>query len=298
MAVANKRFLRPELVAQLRTMELRAATVVEGVLAGLHRSPFRGLSIEFAEYRRYQPGDDPKKVDWKAYARSDRYYIKEFEDETNLDAHLVIDASASMGFGSGAVTKWQYGGILAASLAYLLQQQNDAVGLVVMDETIRAEMPAKNTRAHLIELIGRLEQVQPARQTRLAEALHRVAARIKRRGMVIIISDLLDEPADVVAALRHLKFGGNDVVVFHTLDEAELNFDFSGPHHFVDPESNAMTPALAEDVRKAYLEAMNKFTAFYKEELGRVNMSYTILNTSEPLDRALLSFLGQPGRGG
>lgn len=298
MAVANKRFLRPELVAQLRTMELRAATVVEGVLAGLHRSPFRGLSIEFAEYRRYQPGDDPKKVDWKAYARSDRYYIKEFEDETNLDAHLVIDASASMSFGSGAVTKWQYGGILAASLAYLLQQQNDAVGLVVMDEAIRTEMPAKNTRAHLIELIGRLEQVQPSRQTRLAEALHRVAARIKRRGMVIIISDLLDEPADVVAALRHLKFGGNDVVVFHTLDAVELNFDFNGPHHFVDPESNAMTPALAEDVRKAYLEAISKFTAFYKEELGRVNMSYTILNTSDPLDRALLSFLGQPGRGG
>lgn len=298
MAATQQRFLQPEVVAQLATMELRAATVVEGVMSGLHRSPFHGLSIEFAEYRRYQPGDDPKKVDWKAYARSDRYYIKQFEDETNLDAWIVLDASASMNFGSRGLTKWQYAGILAASLAYLLHQQNDAAGLVVLNDVIQTELPSKNTRAHLVQLIGQLESVQPSRETRLAEILHQVASRVKRRGMVILISDLLDEPEEVVAALRHLKFGGNDIVVFQTLDTLELGFDFNGPHHFIDPETNAMVPALAEEVRESYLAAMERFTNQYREALGRVNMSYTLLNTAEPLDRALLSFLGQNGRAG
>jgi uncharacterized protein (DUF58 family) len=296
MALSNQRFLQPHLVAQLATMELRAATVVEGVMSGLHRSPFRGLSVEFAEYRRYQPGDDLRKIDWKAYARSDRYYIKECEDETNLDAHIVLDASASMGFGSNGMTKWQYGAILASSLAYVLQRQNDAVGLVVMDEAIRVEMPARNTRGQLMQAIGALERTTPARQTRLAPVLHEVAARIKRRGMVLVVSDLIDEPDDVIAALRHLQFGGNDVLVFQTMDPLELRFDFAGPHRFIDPETNGMVSALADDVKSSYLAAINGFVDRYAEEMGKTNICHTLLDTSEPLDKAILAFLGHSAR--
>jgi uncharacterized protein (DUF58 family) len=289
---SNQRFLQPQLLAQLATMQLRAATVVEGVMGGLHRSPYRGLSIEFSEYRRYQPGDEPKRIDWKAYARSDRYVVKEYEDETNLDATLILDASASMGFGSeGNVTKWQYGGILAASLAYLLQLQQDAVGLVVLDENIRIEMPPKNTRSHLIETIGQLETVEPERQTRLAEVLHRVAGKAKRRGMVILVSDLLDDPEDVLSALQHFQFSGNDVIVFHTLDPVEIGFDFEGPSVFVDPETNDTVSALAEDVKEQYLKAIRAFLENYSEQMGKTNISYVLTDTSQPLDQALLSFL-------
>ena len=296
MAVSNQRFLKPQLVAQLATMELRAATVVEGVMSGLHRSPFRGLSVEFAEYRRYQPGDDLRKVDWKAYARSDRYYIKECEDETNLDAHIVLDASASMGFGSNGMTKWQYGAILASSLAYVLQRQNDAVGLTVLDEKIRAEMPARNTRGHLMQAIGVLEHMTPGRQTRLAPILHEVAARIKRRGMVLVVSDLIDECDDVIAALRHLQFGGNDVLVFQTMDPMELRLECAGPHRFIDPETNGMVAALAEDVKTGYLDSMSHFLNRYAEEMGKTNICYTLVDTSEPLDKAILAFLGHNAR--
>lgn len=297
MAVGTReRFLRPETVAQLATMELRAATVVEGVMSGLHRSPFRGMSIEFAEYRRYQPGDDLRRVDWRAYARSDRYYIKEFEDETNLDAILVLDASASMDFGAGAMTKWQYAGTLAASLAYLLQRQQDNVGLLVLDERIRLEREARNTRGHLVRVIGDLEKTQPGRQTRLAEVLHNVAPRMKRRGMAIVISDLLDDPAEVVSALRHLQFGGRDVIVFHTLDSQELAFEFEGPTRFLDPEGDGMVSALAQDVRTEYLKALQGFLDVYQEELGKTNIAYTLVDTGKPLDRALLAFLGHHAR--
>ncbi|MBI5093879.1 MAG: DUF58 domain-containing protein [Candidatus Hydrogenedentes bacterium] len=291
MPETHQRFLQPKLLALLGKMELRAATVVEGVMAGLHRSPYRGLSIEFAEYRHYQPGDEPKRIDWKAYARSDRHYIKEFEDEVNLEARIVMDASASMSFGSNGITKWQYTGYMAASLAYLLQSQRDEIGLVVLDEDIRVEFQPKHLRGHLIRLIGAMESVTPSRETRLASVLHRVAAKLRRRGMIIVLSDLLDDPAEVIAALRHLQFGGNDVVVFHLLDPAELRFDFSGPTRFIDPETNAMVPALAEDVKGPYLDALGAFLKTYREELGKTNIAYTLIDTSEPLDRALLAFL-------
>jgi uncharacterized protein (DUF58 family) len=201
-----------------------------------------------------------------------------------------------MGFGSGGVTKWQYGGTLAASLACILQGQKDEIGLVVLDEQIRVERQPSHARGRLIRLIGELESVAPARQTRLAEVLHQVAGGIKRRGMAIVISDLLDEPEAVISALRHLQFGGNDVIVFHTLDAAELRFEFSGPTRFIDPETNRMVPALAEDVKASYLQEIGRFLDYYREELGKTNIAYTLLDTSAPLDRALLSFLSHNGR--
>lgn len=291
MSAANQRFLKPHLLARLAGMELRARTVVEGFMAGIHRSPYRGLSLEFAEYRQYQPGDDPRRLDWKAYARSDRYYVREYEDESNLSAWIVLDASASMGFGSGALSKWQYGGILAASLACLFERQKDNVGLVILDEKIRVELPPGGSRNHLTQLIGQMERTVPARGTRLAPVLHHVAGGLRRKGMVLVISDLLDEPGEVVDALRHLQFGGSDVLVFQTLDPAELGFDFTGPSLFVDPETQGVVPALAEEVRAGYLEAMGNFVHAYAEQLGRINIQHTVVNTGRPLDEALLAFL-------
>ena len=293
MAVSNQRFIRPELLARLANMELRVRTVVEGMMSGLHRSPFRGLSIEFAEYRRYQPGDEPSKIDWRVFARSDRYYIKEFEDETSLEATIILDASASMGFGSGAMTKWQYAGILAASLAYVLQRQNDATGLIVLDEEIRLEIPPRGTRGHLVHLIGELESTIPARQTGLAKALHDAAAKIKRRGLVIVISDLLDEPDEVISGLQHLCFNGNEVIVLHTMDPAEISFQFEGPVVFTDPETRAQVTTLAEQVKPGYLEEIGRFFDRYSEEMGKSNIAYTLVNTEEALDRALLALLGE-----
>lgn len=294
MPAAKERFLKPRLLTQLATMELRAQTVVEGFMSGLHRSPFRGLSIEFAEYRQYQPGDEPRRIDWKTYARSDRFYVKEFEEETNLDAWIILDASASMGFGTSGLSKWQYGGILAASLAYLLQKQKDGIGLVILDEAIRLEIQTRSTRGHLIHVIGELEKTVPARKTSLAEVLHQVAAtRIKRRGMVILISDLLDDPEAVISGLSHLRFGGNNVIVFQTLDPAELSFDFKGPSLFVEPETGQMVPALADQVQAGYLQAIRQFVATYAEEMGKANIAHSLVDTGKPLDEALLAFLSR-----
>jgi uncharacterized protein (DUF58 family) len=289
----KERFLDPATLARLGSMKLRAETLVEGVLGGLHQSPYRGYSIEFAEYRRYQPGDDPRRIDWKVLARSDHYCIKECEDETNLDAVLALDASASMDFGTGAMTKWQYGATLTAALAYVLQRQNDNVGLVVLDEQIRIQTEPTNARGRLMETIGRLERHRPEGRTALAKALHEVAGRVRRRGMAIVISDLLDEPEDVISALAHLRFAGNDVIVFHLLDPAELRLDHDGPTHFIDPENGATVPALVADVRAAYLERLGRFLERYSEALGQMNVTYERLDVSQPLDRALLAFLGR-----
>lgn len=291
MPQSRQRFLKPEVLSKLATMGLRARTLVEGVMTGLHRSPFRGLSIEFAEYRQYQPGNDPVFIDWKVYARSDRYYIKEFEDETNLDAYIILDASASMGFGSNSLTKWQYGGILAASLAYILQQQNDEIGLVILDETIRFEIQPKGTRGHLIHIISEMEKTAPSRQTRLADALHYVAGKIKRKGMAIVISDLLDNQEEVISGLRHIQFGGNEVIVFQVIDPVELSFNFEGPMLFIDPETKTQVPALTEEIKNDYLKSIEEFIETYSRELGKTNISHIVNDTSEPFDRSLLEFL-------
>jgi uncharacterized protein (DUF58 family) len=296
MPRSSTKFLKPEILAHLGKMELRAATIVEGLLSGLHRSPFRGVSVEFAEYRAYQPGDEPKHIDWKAYARTDKLYIKECEDQTNLEATIIMDASASMGFGGNGLTKWQYGGFLAACLAYILQRQKDAVALVILDEQIRVDIPPRSTRSHLAQMIAEMEKADPSRRTALGKALHQVARRLKRKGMVILVSDLLDEPGDVLSGLQHLQFGGNDVIVFQTMDARELNFDFEGPHMFLDPETNAFLPAIAQEVREQYRKALNDFLVFYSEEMGKRNIFHTMVDTSRPVEETLLWFLTQNAR--
>src|SRR5438309_775337 len=236
-AVAPERkFLDPAVVARLGTLELKARTIVEGFLSGLHRSPFKGFSVEFAEYRQYMPGDDLATIDWKVYARSDRYYVKKFEEETNLDCHVMLDVSGSMGYGSSGMTKHEYASCLAASLGYLMNRQRDAVGLASFDERIVTVLPASARPGHLRALLVTLSRLQLGRETNVATPLHQLAESLTKRGMVVLISDLLDDPERVIRGLKHFQFRGTDVIVFHVLDPDEIEFPFERATRFEDLE--------------------------------------------------------------
>jgi uncharacterized protein (DUF58 family) len=285
------RFLDPAVVARLGTLELKARAIVEGFLMGLHRSPFRGFSVEFAEYRQYMPGDDPAFVDWKVFARSDRHYVKRFEHETNLPCHLVLDTSASMAFGSTGVTKLEYGQYLSAALAWLLTRQRDAVGLLAFDDRIRARLMPSTRPGQLRALLTALEQLQAGHQSAMSRPLHDLAEMITRRGLVVVMSDLLDEPEAVVEGLRHVRFRGMEVVVFHLLDHAELTFPFDRAMRFRDPESSAEVLASPSAVREEYLRRLARLTGEYERALRVAGVDYCLLDTSTPLDFALLKYL-------
>jgi len=251
------RFLDPAVIARLGTMELKARTVVEGFLSGLHRSPYKGFSVEFAEYRQYLPGDDLSTLDWKVYARTDRHYIKKYEEETNLECHLLLDVSASMAYRGGApMSKLEYGSVLAASLAFLMNRQRDATGLIAFDERIAFRLPASARPGHLHALLLGLEHLKPGTRSDVGRPLHQLAEALVKRSLVVLISDLLDDPEPIIKGLRHLRFRGTDVVVFQVLDPHELTFPFQGASRFRDVESNAEVTADAASVRAAYLREL------------------------------------------
>jgi uncharacterized protein (DUF58 family) len=289
-------FLDPAVVARLGTLELRARTIVEGFLTGLHRSPFKGFSVEFAEYRQYMPGDDLSTIDWKVYARSDRPYVKKFEEETNLDCHVLLDVSGSMAYGSTGITKHQYAACLAASLGYLMTRQRDAVGLAAFDEKIVARLPPRARPGHLHALLVTLDQLSPGRETRMAGPLHAIADSMTKRGMVVLISDLIDEPDSVIRGLKHLRYRGTDVVVFHLLDPDELDFPFEQATRFEDLESADEIMAVPSLVRGEYLTAMRGLIDRYRRELGAAGIDYRLLSTVEPLELALLTYLSTRAR--
>jgi len=290
------RFLDPAVIARLGTLELKARTVVEGFLSGLHRSPFKGFSVEFAEYRQYLPGDDLSSIDWKVYARSDRYYVKKFEEETNLDCHLLLDVSASMGYGSRGVTKMQYGSMLAASLAYLMNRQRDAVGLTAFDDKIVSTLRPGARAGHLRSLLVTLDRLALGNKTDVSKPLHLLADGIVRRGMVVVISDLLDEPERVVDGLRHFRFRGTDVIVFHLLDSDELTFPFERAARFRDMEMGDELMAVPSVVRADYLAELGRMIDTYKRDLGSAGIDYRLIDTSEPLEFALMSYLSSRSR--
>jgi len=290
------RFLDPAVIARLGTLELKARTIVEGFLSGLHRSPFKGFSVEFAEYRQYLPGDDLSSIDWKVYARSDRYYVKKFEEETNLDCHLLLDVSASMGYGSRGVTKMQYGSMLAASLAYLMNRQRDAVGLTAFDEAIVSMLPPSARSGHLRSLLVTLDRLRLGSRTDVSKPLHVLADGIVRRGMVVVISDLLDEPERVVDGLRHFRFRGTDVIVFHLLDPDELTFPFERAARFRDMEIGDEVMAVPAVVRADYLKELARTIDTYKRDLSSAGIDYRLIDTSEPLEFALMSYLSSRSR--
>jgi len=285
------RFFDPAVVARISGFELRARHVVEGMMSGVHRSRAHGLSVEFEEHRPYTPGDEFRHIDWKAYGKFDRYLIKQFETETNLRAHMVVDASASMDFGEGPMTKWEYAATLAASLAHLLLKQSDAVGIVLSKETEDRIVPAKAVRRHLIGLLAALQAERPEGGTGLAASLIRLAEGLKRRGMVAIFSDLLDDPEMVARALRLIRLKGNDVIVFHVLDPVELDFPFEGLARVEDVETDRNMTVECEVVRKPYLGLLQEFLDSTRDHCRTEGIHYVLLSTGEPLDRALVRFL-------
>lgn len=286
--------LKPEVVAKLRSIDLVARLVVEGFLAGLHRSPYKGFSVEFTEHRQYQPGDEPKRIDWKVYAKTDRFVVREYEEETNLRAYLVLDASGSMAYRSGGrsrVTKLEYSGWLAASLAYLLLHQKDSCGLVTFSDRIDRYVPPRSSGSHLNVLLHELADTKPGGDTNIAGTLHGLAERLKRRGLVIVISDLWDDPAAVLAALRHFRFRKHEVLVFHIQDPNERAFDFRGPVLLRDMESGQELTVDGRIVRQEYQRTFDAFFTQFERGCREARIDYHRITTDAPFDRALFSYL-------
>ena len=291
-ATRDLRFIDPDVIARLGTMELKARTVVEGFLSGLHRSPYKGFSVEFAEYRQYLPGDDLSTLDWKVYARSDRHYVKKFEEDTNVECHLLVDTSASMAYrGTAPMSKIEYGSVLAASLAFLMHRQRDATGLITFDDRITFRLPAGSRVGHLHALLLALEGIEPGKRSDVARPLHQLAEALVKRSLVVLVSDLLDDPEPVIKGLRHLKFRGTDVIVFQVLDPDELTFPFRGPSRFRDLETADEVTAEPGAIRAAYLRELAGLTLRYDRELRGAGIDYVQLDSSQPLDFALLAYL-------
>jgi uncharacterized protein (DUF58 family) len=297
VAEEHARYLQPQVVSKLANMELRARLVVEGFIAGLHRSPYHGFSVEFAEHRPYLPGDEIKHIDWKIYAKTDRYYIKRYEEETNLKAYLLLDTSASMGYASaGQMKKLDYGSYLAAALSYMMIKQQDAVGLSLFDETVGTFLPPHGTRAYLRQILLTLQNVQSSGKTGAGRALHLVADRIHRRGLVIVISDLLDNPDEVIAALKHFRHKKNEVIVMHVLDPLERSFAFGSDALFRDMETDERMTTHPAHIRREYQRAMNAFVDHYKRQCLEHHIDYVLLDTKTPFDTALFAYLGKRER--
>jgi len=292
-----RKYLQPDVVAKLSNMELVARLVVEGFITGLHKSPYHGFSVEFAEHRQYMPGDEIKHIDWKIYGKTDRYYIKEFEEETNLKAYIILDASRSMAYSSdGRMTKLEYASYIAAALAYLMVQQRDAVGLTVFDEKIRMYMPPHATKSYLKQILKSLELLTGSNKTGTAQSLHEIAERLKRRGLVIVLSDLFDKPNEVISAMKHFRHKKNEVIVMQVLDPLERSFAFGGDAIFKDMETADEITTQPYHIQKAYRDEMHKFIEGYKKECRENNIDYVLLDTATPFDIALFEYLGKRKR--
>jgi uncharacterized protein (DUF58 family) len=291
MPTAEK-YLRPEVIRQVSRLDLRAKFIVEGFLAGLHASPYHGFSVEFSEHRKYTPGDDPKDIDWNIYAKTDKYYIKKFQAETSVSGYLVMDLSASMAYTyRQELTKFEYGICLAAALGYLMIHQQDPVGLVTFDTAIRAFLPPKSKRTQLGTILGILAQLKPTGQTDIAKCLHQLATMIRTKSLVILFSDLLADPEPVLHGLHHLRHRGNEVILFHILDEAEVRFPFDGLFEFEDTESHDKLILDAKGIRSDYLDSLKEFTGAYQKDCQKANIDYVPVDTSISFDKALTEYL-------
>ncbi len=316
-----RKFFDPVFISKLQNLELKAKFVVEGFISGLHKSPFHGLSVEFAEHRQYMPGDDLKYLDWKVLGRTDRYFIKQFEEETNLKSYLVLDTSRSMLFNSGEstfsegftnkfaaksktfrksktryISKLEYATYLAASLSLLMFFQKDASGLVTYDEKINTYISPRSTSQNLKLILNNLSLLTASGKTNTALCLNTVAEKIKRRGLVIVFSDLLDDPALVINSLRHFRYKKNEVIVFHILDPLELSFTINSPTIFKDMETEKELLTQPVSMQQAYKEAVSEFLFKYKKACLTNNIDYVLLSTSTSFDTALLEYLNKRKR--
>ena len=312
----GRAFLDPTILARIGNLELIARYVVEGFISGLHKSPYHGFSVEFSQYRQYMPGDDTKHIDWKAYARTDRYYIKQFEEETNLNCYLLLDTSESMMHPTDTedttdaeqdrprqpiLTKLKYASYLIASLAYFMAKQRDAVGFSYFDDTLHQYLPARSSTSHLHAILLTLETLQTTKNTRMGTPLHQIAERLTKRGLVLFISDLYDENhEEVIAGLEHLRYEGHEVIVFHVLAKQELEFaDFESGRssealiRFIDAENDAEIITTPQAIRESYLSNFNTFLDTYRLALRQADIDYNIITTATPIDFALASYLAK-----
>jgi len=284
-------YLVPEVLQKMGDLELIAREAVEGLRVGSHRSPLRGFSTEFAHHRQYAPGDALRDLDWRVFGRTDRYYTKLYEAETNFDCYLLIDASASMTYASGAVSKLEYAKYLAATLAYLVLRQRDSVGLSIFDSEVRAYLPPRSAMGIILQIDRLLRDIKPAPRTGLARQLHDIALMMKRRSFVILISDLFADVEDCLAGLDHLRFDGHNVVVLHTLDPYEINFPFKGTWRFNGLEGELPLTTQPEKIREEYLASFTAYLEAVRSGCMGSHVDHTIVDTSRPLDAVLSEFI-------
>jgi uncharacterized protein (DUF58 family) len=292
VAGTAEKYLKPEVIRQVARLDLRAKFIVEGFIAGLHASPFQGFSVEFSEHRKYTSGDNISDIDWNVYAKTDRYYIKKFQAETNLTGYMVMDLSGSMGYTyRQELTKFEYSISLAAALSYLMIHQQDPVGLIAFDQKVCQSLSPGSKRSQLGNILSLLAKLKPAGTTHIETSLFQVASMLKHRSLVMLFSDLLGDPETILKAIHRLRFAGHDLIVFHILDEAEALFPFEGMLRLEDNETNETIEVDADAVKADYLEEVEKFRATYKADCIRARVDYVALHTGMPFDKALMSYL-------
>jgi uncharacterized protein (DUF58 family) len=292
-----RKYLNPSIISKLNSLELRARLVVEGFMVGLHKSPYHGFSVEFTEHRSYQQGDAIKDIDWKAYGKTEKFYIKQYEEETNLKSYILLDTSRSMQYASeGNVSKLEYASTLVAALSYLMVKQQDAVSLTLYSDKINKYFPPKTSRAYLQELLKQLSDISASDKTNTASCLNSIAEKIKRRGLVIIVSDFFDDVNSILSALKHFRYQKNEVIVFQVLDPLERNFAFGNDAIFKDLETDDELTTQPYQIQKVYVEAMTEFINKIKTECLNSNIEYNLIETSTPFDKALFSYIQKRNR--
>lgn len=289
---SNNRFIDPKVLMKIQNLELVARTVVEGFVQGLHRSPYLGFSVDFASYRPYMPGDEIRRIDWNVFSRSDKLYIKLFEGETNTRVLILLDISGSMNYGSGGVKKIDYARMLAACLSYFAYHQRDGVGLLTFDTEIRAHIPASRRRGQLMTILSEIDRIQTSELTEFKKPLRFLAEYLTRRGVIVLISDLYDEPENIIAGLKVLKSKGNDIIIFHIMDNFELTFPFEEMAQFEDLETKKKLHVIPEYLRSQYLSILQDHMERIRKELSGLRIDYCLMDTSKPLDQGLFSYLG------
>jgi len=292
MADGERSYFDPLVLARLSNLYLKARWVVEGMMSGIHRSRSKGFSVEFEEHREYSPGDEIRRIDWKALGKFDRYFIKETEDETNLRATLLLDGSASMDYSSNGITKFDYASILTASLAYLILKQQDAAGVATFSDRIESFIPPRAKRGYVFEILRALEAHRPSGETNTGKILQEIAGKMTRRGLIVLVSDLLDDSEEILKGLRMFRFSGHDVIVFHVMDSAEIELPFDGNILFEDSEQpNLRVIADPQTIRQTYHGVVREFIDHMRKECHAHTIDYQLVSTSTPLDRALVSYL-------
>ncbi len=289
---SSEAYLNPRVVQSIKRLDLKAQFIVKGFMHGLHASPLQGFSVEFSEHRKYEPGDDPKDIDWRLFARTDKYYVRKYEAETNMTGWLVVDSSASMGYSTGGeVTKFDYAISLAAALCYLMICRQDPVGLATFGEKLGRSLPPRSKRSQFGSILSTLSQLRPTGETNVAASLVQLAGMLKRASLVMIFSDLLGDPEETLRAIYRLRHAGHDVILFHILDDAEARFPFTGPVELEDPETGESIVVDADSVRGDYIRALEEFRERFRREASNAKFDFVELDVTIPFDKALLEYL-------